>query len=54
MGLYRVRFGASNFRIGSNDMPINGGMMISGGKTRRLGEKPAGVYCLSVALHRPL
>jgi hypothetical protein len=31
MGLYRVRYEASNFRIGSNDMPINGGMLTGGG-----------------------
>ena len=54
MGLYGVRFEASNFRIGSIDMPINSGMMISGGKIRRLGEKPAGVYCLSLAFRRLL
>jgi hypothetical protein len=54
MGLHRVRFEASNFRFGSSDMPINGGMLISGGKTRRLGEKPAGVHCLSPALRRLL
>jgi hypothetical protein len=54
MGLYRVRYEASNFRIASNDMPISGGMVISGGNVRRLGEKPAGVYCLSLALRRPL
>ena len=31
MGLYRVTYEASNLRIGNNDMPINGRMMIMGG-----------------------
>jgi len=32
MVLYRVRYEAPNFRIGSNDMPINGGMLARGVK----------------------